>query len=82
MEEGFSNLQIFIECQTYASAGMMTTREFIVVATWQLLENPELKAKYLEGDEQVQFAILDEILSRTAGAQVRARHPAGRRSGG
>ena len=62
MDEGYSNRSILIECQTYGSAGMMTTREFIVVAAWQLLEDAELRAKYLEGDEKTQFAVLDEIL--------------------
>lgn len=62
LEEGYSKRSIFIECQTYGSAGMMTTREFIVVAVWQLLEDAELRKTYLEGDEKTQFAILDEIL--------------------
>ena len=62
LEEGYSKRSIFIECQTYGSAGMMTTREFIVVAAWQLLEDDELRETYLNGDEKTQFAILDEIL--------------------
>lgn len=62
LDEGYSTKSIFVECQTYGSAGMMTTREFIVVAAWQLLDDPELRQRYLEGDEQTQFSILDEIL--------------------
>ena len=62
LDEGFSTKSIFIECQTYASAGMMTTREFIVLACWQLLENPELKERFLNGDERTQFAILEEFI--------------------
>jgi cytochrome P450 len=47
---------------TYATAGMITTREFIVMVAWHLLENDALRRQFLEGGEEVQFAILDEIL--------------------
>lgn len=53
---------ILIECMTYAAAGMVTTREFIVVAAWHLLDRPELRREFLEGDEEKQVAILLEIL--------------------
>jgi cytochrome P450 len=53
---------ILIECMTYAAAGMVTTREFIVMAAWHLFERPELRADFLAGDEARQFAILNEIL--------------------
>jgi cytochrome P450 len=62
VREGFSDREILVECMTYATAGMITTREFIVMVAWQLLENEELRSQFLEGDEAVQFAILDEIL--------------------
>jgi cytochrome P450 len=62
LDEGYSNRAIFVECLTYGSAGMMTTREFIVVAAWQLLEDAELRASFLAGDDEAQFAILYEIL--------------------
>lgn len=62
VREGFSDQEILVECMTYATAGMITTREFIVMVAWQLFENDELRALFLEGDEVVQLAILDEIL--------------------
>lgn len=57
-----SQRMILIECMTYAAAGMVTTREFIVMAAWHLFERPELRADFLAGDEARQFAILNEIL--------------------
>lgn len=60
--EGYSDLEIMIEVITFAAAGMVTTREFISMVTWHLLENDELRLDYLSGDETGRFAILSEIL--------------------
>ncbi|MCA9635477.1 MAG: cytochrome P450 [Myxococcales bacterium] len=57
-----SRRAILMECLTYAAGGMVTTREFIVMAAWHLLERPELRRDFLEADEERQFAILLEIL--------------------
>ncbi len=62
VREGYSDQEILIECMTYATAGMITTREFIVMVAWHLFENDDLRSQFLYGDEEVQFAILDEIL--------------------
>lgn len=62
LEEGYSGKAIMIECLTYGSAGMMTTREFIVMAAWYLFEQPDLRKRYLESDEKGQLAILMEIV--------------------
>lgn len=62
VEEGYSDKAILIECMTYASAGMVTTREFIVMAAWHLFEKDALRARFLSGGEQEQIAILEEIL--------------------
>ena len=62
LREGYRDKAILMECMTYAAAGMVTTREFIVVAAWQMFDRPELKARFLQGDEAEQFAILLEIL--------------------
>ena len=59
---GYSDQEVLIECMTYATAGMITTREFIVMVAWHLLEKDDLRAQFLSGGEEVQFAILDEIL--------------------
>ena len=62
VREGFSDQEVLVECMTYATAGMITTREFIVMVAWHLLEKEDIRRQFLEGDEDVQFAILDEIL--------------------
>lgn len=58
----YSKDAIMAECLTYASAGMMTTREFIVAVAWHLFEDDKLRETYLNGSEETQFAILDEVL--------------------
>ncbi|SFF77083.1 hypothetical protein SAMN05518801_101392 [Novosphingobium sp. CF614] len=62
VKENYSMKAMIIECQTYAGAGVSTTREFIVLAAWQLFDHPDLMKRFLEGDEADQFAILEEIL--------------------
>jgi cytochrome P450 len=62
LDEGYSDRAILIECMTYAAAGMVTTREFIVMAAWHLLERNALHMRFLAGTEADQFAILEEIL--------------------
>lgn len=60
--QGCSRDEILIECITYGAAGMVTTREFITMATWHLLDAPDLRARYLEAPEPERMAILAEIL--------------------
>jgi cytochrome P450 len=62
VKENYSMKAMIIECQTYAGAGVSTTREFMVLAAWQLFDHPELLKRFLAGDEADQFAILEEIL--------------------
>jgi len=62
LDEGRSNMEILTECVTFGLAGMTTTREFIVVAAWHMLENAELRQRFLDGDETDKAAILKEIL--------------------
>lgn len=62
LDEGYSDKALLIECLTYGSAGMMTTREFIVMAAWYLFERPDLRERYLASDAPGQLAILMEIL--------------------
>ena len=73
LDEKYSNKAIMIECMTYAVAGMVTTREFIVMAAWHLLESDALRARFLTGDEADQLAILDEILRLEPVASVLQR---------
>ncbi len=76
LDEKYSNKAIMIECMTYAVAGMVTTREFIVMAAWHLLERDTLRARFLTGDEADQLAILDEILRLEPVASVLQRRAA------
>jgi len=46
----------------YSIAGMLTTRELIVMAAWYLFEQPALRERFQGGGRDVQFGILDEIL--------------------
>lgn len=62
LEEGFSDLDILTECITYGAAGMVTTREFITVAAWHLLDDAPLLASYRAADRETRLAILQETL--------------------
>lgn len=59
---GRNEREILTECVTYGAAGMVTTREFICVAAWHMLEQPELRRRYLMAGEEERHAILHEIL--------------------
>ncbi len=62
LERDYSDQDILTECITYATAGMITTREFITLAAYQMLKNPELRADYVHGTESERHAILHELL--------------------
>ena len=62
LQQGFSDLEILTEAMTYAAAGMATTREFVTVAAWHLLDEPDLRARYLAAERSEREAILHEIL--------------------
>lgn len=62
ISEGYSNPGILIECVTYGAAGMVTTREFLSMATLHLTRDAALRVRYLEADEPERLAILHEIL--------------------
>lgn len=62
VERGASEQAILMECMVYASAGMVTTREFIVMAAWHLFERDDLRTRFVESGEASQLAILEEIL--------------------
>lgn len=59
---GYREAEILIECITYGAAGMVTTREFIVMAAWHMLEDEALRARYLSGDDAQRTRVLHEIL--------------------
>lgn len=62
LDEGYSDREILTECLTYGAAGMITTREFITMAAWHLLEDDALRERFLGDDEASRIAILEEIL--------------------
>ncbi len=62
VKENYSKKGMIMEALSYGGAGMMTTREFIVMCAWHLFEKPELLERFLGGEEADQFAILEEIL--------------------
>lgn len=62
IDEGYSDIDILIECVTYGSAGMVTTREFIAMALWHLLGNSDLRGQYRAADQDGKIEMLEEIL--------------------
>lgn len=62
LEQGASRADILVECVTYGTAGMVTTRELITMACWHLLEDEPLRVRYLVAEQDERLAILEEIL--------------------
>lgn len=62
LAQGYGPRALLTECVTYAAAGMVTTREFITMAGWHLLEDDALRARFLAADEIERIDILEEIL--------------------
>jgi cytochrome P450 len=62
ISQNYTNQEILTECLTYGAAGMVTTREFIVMVAWHLLERDTLRAEFLAADEAGKIGILEEIL--------------------
>jgi cytochrome P450 len=60
--QGYSDVEILTESLIYGVAGMVTTREFINMALWHLLENEPLRQRYLIAEQDERYAILHEIL--------------------
>ena len=62
ISRGYGDAEVLTECLTYGAAGMATTREFISIAAWHMLEQPTLRDRYQRGDEAERHEILGEIL--------------------
>lgn len=60
--EGYSDADILVECVTYGTAGMVTTREFIAMAAWHLLSDETLRRRYVTAEKDERYAILHEII--------------------
>lgn len=62
LAQGYRDTEILTECITYGAAGMVTTREFITVCAWHLLDQPALRARYLAAQTPQRHALLEELL--------------------
>ncbi|WP_402468450.1 cytochrome P450 [Isoptericola aurantiacus] len=62
VDEGYTDVDILVECVTYGTAGMVTTREFVTMAAWHLLRDDVLRERYLVAGQEERFAILHEII--------------------
>lgn len=62
LDEGCTAAEILGECLTFAAAGMVTTREFIVMAAWHLFTDDDVRARYLAADEPERLLVLHEVL--------------------
>jgi hypothetical protein len=62
IDQGYNDPEILTECMTYGAAGMVTTREFICMAAWHIMERDALRRQFIETDETGRIAILEEIL--------------------
>lgn len=80
IDEGCSDAFIATDVRGYAFAGMVTTRELIVICAWHLIEQPALMARFRDGTAREQLFIVEEILRlepivgylrRRAGADMR-----------
>src|SRR5690625_363439 len=62
IDEDYNLADILVECVTYGTAGMVTTREFITMACWHLLDDDALRQRYVTADEDERLSILSEII--------------------
>ena len=62
IDEGYTDVDILVECLTYGTAGMVTTREFIAMALWHLLDDADLLARYLAADQPARLDVLNEVI--------------------
>ncbi|GAA5164922.1 cytochrome P450 [Ornithinimicrobium tianjinense] len=62
LDQGYTDVDILVECVTYGTAGMVTTREFVTMAAWHLLRDDALRSRYAVAGQEERFAILHEII--------------------
>ncbi len=62
LDNGYGEADVLVECVTYATAGMITTREFIAMACWHLLADEALRERYCAAARSERIAILAEII--------------------
>lgn len=62
LEGGYRSREILMECLTYGTAGMVTTREFMSMVMLRMLTEPQLRSRYVAADEPERIALLGEII--------------------
>jgi len=62
VQENYSNTAILADVMMLCGAGMQTTREFISLAAWHMLEKPWLKDAFLAADYDGKVGIMEELL--------------------
>ncbi len=62
LDSDYNPSEIMGECVMYGAAGMVTTREFISVAVWHIMDQPETRQWYLAASKQDRYAYLHELL--------------------
>jgi cytochrome P450 len=62
LTQNYTSHELLTECLTFAMAGIQAPREFICIATWHFLEQPELRARYLAASDEERDVMLQEIL--------------------
>lgn len=62
LDQGYTDPEITTECVTYGAAGMVTTREYLCLVAWHLLEHDDLRRRYLAAEEDERYALLHEVL--------------------
>jgi cytochrome P450 len=80
--ENYSKRAMLLECMIYGTAGMVTTRELITMAAWHMLEDETLRQRYVEGSDDDQLAIVEEILRLEPVAGMLYRKVTAGRTGG
>ncbi len=62
ISRGHRDADILVEAVTYGAAGMVTTREFISMAAWHLLQDEVLRSDYLARDGEGRKRFLAEVV--------------------
>ena len=62
LDRGYRDADILIEAVTFGAAGMVTTREFISMAAWHLLQDEALRRDYLDRDTEGRKRFLAEVV--------------------
>lgn len=62
LDHGYRPREILMECLTYGTAGMVTTREFMSMTMLYLVTDDDLRARYVAAGEAERLALLSEII--------------------